>query len=156
MTSALAVKDRFQVLMQDLAAELSTVTPDRYGPAYQFIGAIKSMAEAAIDTFGSRVKNHVLEHGEQVTDKGTRKLVADGWALSAIPTRTGVDPKKLEARLRMKGFNPADYMDMKITYAVSETKLGKALASEVVTQSEIESCRYDLTYRLQVEKEADE
>jgi hypothetical protein len=147
---ALAVRERVTAVLRDLATELATLTPEQFGSASEFLGRMSDMVEAARETLGSRVKAQVLEHGTQKTDKGTKAWVVGGYELVAIPTRTGTDPKRLEARLRMKGIDPSRYMDMKITYAVSETKLQQALTDGAITAADLSLCKYDLNYRLDV------
>ena len=154
MSEALAIQGPVVALMRDVAGQLAALPPERYGEAMEFLTFIEKATEGLRTTFGERVKEQVIKDGAQTTEKGTREWAMNGYLIRAIPTRTGVDPKKLEARLRAKGHDPAVAMDQTIAYKVNEAKLAAAIALGKLTQAEADGCKYELNYRLQVEREA--
>lgn len=153
MTTALVTRDAVFSLMRTVAAELSQLTPEKYGAAMEFLKSLEEAAEGLKTTLGARVKEEVRANGHQVTDKGTTEWVVGGYVLRAIPTRTGVDPKKLEARLRAKGREPSLCMDATIAFKVNEGKLAAAVERGDLTAEEVAACKYDLNFRLEAERE---
>ena len=153
MSSALTLREPAVALMRDVASQLATLPPERYGEAMEFLSFIEKATEGLKTTFGERVKETVLKDGTQTTEKGTREWLMGGYCVRAIPTRTGVDPKKLEARLRAKGLNPEVAMDATLAYKVNEVKLATAIASGKLTREEADGCKYELNYKLAVERQ---
>lgn len=153
MSEALALREPAVALMRDVASQLATLPPERYGEAMEFLSFIEKATEGLKTTFGERVKETVLKDGTQTTEKGTREWLMGGYCVRAIPTRTGVDPKKLEARLRAKGLNPEVAMDATLAYKVSEPKLAAAVAAGKLTREEVDGCKYELNYKLAVERQ---
>ena len=89
----------------------------------------------------ARVLELLVEHGQVVTDKGTKRATVDGWVFEARPTKTGHDARKLEALIRAKGANPAQYMETVITYKVDENKIHSMLSDGVMTKDELDTCK---------------
>lgn len=153
MSEALALREPTVALMRDVAQQLATLPPERYGEAMEFLSFIEKATEGLKTTFGERVKEAALANGSKTTDKGTHEWLIGGYTIRAIPTRTGVDPKKLEARLRAKGLDPAVAMDQTIAYKVNEGKLATAIASGKLTREEADGCKYELNHKLSVERQ---
>jgi len=150
MSDFLAVRNGIIILMQGLADWFSRVGPDEFGQAVLLVRAMKKALEQAEDVLNERATDVVRASGKRETDKGTMSVVLGAHTLRAIPTRTGTDPKKLEAHLRTAGINPEVCMDATITYKVNDEKLKQALASGKLTQAEVDACKYDTSFRLEV------
>ncbi len=90
-----------------------------------------------------RMIEMLKKDGQQTTDKGSMEAQVGGWKLSMSPTRTGIDPKKLEARLRSKQVDPAKYMRQTISYAIDEDKLNSLIDKRVMSNDELVDCRYE-------------
>jgi hypothetical protein len=152
MSQALALREPAVALMRDVAQQLATLPPERYGEAMEFLSVMEKGVEGLRTTFGERVKEKVVAEGDKVTEKGTLEWSLNGYTIRATPTRTGVDPKKLEARLRGKGLKPDEHMTPTTTYKVSDVLLAALLATGKLTQQEVDDCRYELNYALRVER----
>lgn len=152
MSQALALREPAVALMRDVAQQLATLPPERYGEAMEFLTVMEKGVEGLKTTFGERVKETVVAEGDKVTEKGTLEWSLNGYTIRATPTRTGTDPKKLEARLRGKGLKPDEHMTPTTTYKVSEALLLALVASGKLTQQEVDDCRYELNYALRVER----
>lgn len=150
MTSALANREPVVALVRGLAQEVATLEPVQYGEAHNFLAFLEDAVARLKGMVVARAEKEVMERGETITDKGTKALELGGWYVRAIPNRTGIDPKKFEARLRTKGVLPENYMQPKITYAMDPAKTAKAVADGVITEAELSACKYDLTYKLTV------
>jgi hypothetical protein len=150
MGDFLAVRNGTINSMQGLADWLSRVTPEEFGQAVLLVRAMEKALEQAEDVLIERAIDVVRATGKRETDKGTMSVVLGAHTLRAIPTRTGTDPKKLEAHLRTKGVNPDVCMDATITYKVNDDKLKQAVASGKLTPDEVDACKYDTNYRLEV------
>ena len=153
MSEALATREPVVALMRDVAQQLAALPPERYGEAMEFLSFLEKATEGLKTTFGERVKDAALANGTLKTEKGTKEWLTNGYSIRAVPTRTGIDPKKLEARLRAKGLDPAVAMDQTIAYKVSEPKLAVAIAGGKLTREEADGCKYELNYKLSVERE---
>lgn len=100
----------------------------------------------------------LLKEGGQPTEGTTAyTLEQDGVRISMHRTRTGFDPKRVEAILRAKGRQPSDYMDATITYKVNEEKLMLAVGQGYLTVEELEAtCRYPESWTLKTPEKAHE
>lgn len=92
-------------------------------------------------------------YGKPHSDKGAMNATVDGLFVKMHLTRTGHDPKKVEALLRAKGKDPQLYMVQKVSYGVpdegttSYEKLSKVLGDE------LESCRYEESWTVSTPEE---
>lgn len=150
MSSALANREPVVALVRGMAQEIATLGPAQYGDAHNFLAFLESSVSKLKEMVEGMAEKEVLARGETITEKGSKGIELGGWYVRAIPNRTGIDPKKFEARLRTKGHLPENYMQAKITYAMDPDKTAKALADGVITQAELDACRYELTYKLSV------
>jgi hypothetical protein len=103
--------------------------------------------ESNIETMTKLAREEVLRRlkaGGQL-EGGTLRLEHNGWALKATRTHMGLDPKKVEARLRERKIDPAVLMAPDIIYKLNpdtEAKLLETLGDAA------EECHY--TERWQV------
>jgi len=124
--------------------------------AYDRLTEVQKVVEDTIKVAKDKMKELVKSTGTFVEGtKGSYEAVLGEYQYSIRPTRTGVDPKKLEALLRSKDKDPEVYMDPKVTYTVNEQKLGAALAKKVLTKAELETCMYEESYALQPPKKVE-
>jgi len=130
--------------------------PSVMAEAYQQLLEVDKVVSDTIDIAKAKMKTLVENKGEVTTEKGSMERVIGGYLYAMRPTRTGTDPKKLEAKLRAKDKDPALYMDSTITYKVNEQKLGVALAKKVLSEEELKECEYDKSYALQPPKKVEE
>lgn len=150
-TSALtAAEGAIGQALQILADALSN-SPDT-ATVIQVQQAIKSWNKRIEDT--EKVSKAILiqalrDSGTKVTDKGSLSLTVGEFRVEARPTRTGLDPKKVEALLRAKDLSLDELMDKEVKYILNETRLATAVEQELLTQEELETCRYELSYALQ-------
>lgn len=111
---------------------------------------VKNAMDKGIEPIAKTRIIHLLkERGNLVTDKGSRRLMIDGWTMFMKPTRSGLDPKKLEALIRAKGKDPANYMNTRIVYEVDEAKANKLVDKKIMTDDELESCKYDESWTVE-------
>lgn len=144
-----------QALMQ-LGGALAQVRPEQYGEVLTTIKSFEGVLEAAQVNLDNKIKALVQANGKVETEKGTKRLEVGGYTLGIVPTRTGYDPKRVEALLRAKGHQPDVGMDPVITYRVNETRLKGGVALGQLTEDELETCRYDLKFKVEVTKAKEE
>lgn len=146
----LEVRNKAITSMQELADWLSQVGPDEFGQTVLLVRAMKKALEQAEDTLAARVSDVVRATGKRETDKGTMSVALGAHTLRSIPTRTGTDPKKLEAHLRTKGIAPEVCMDATITYKINDEKVKLAMSAGKIVPADLEACTYDTKYRVEV------
>lgn len=134
------------------ASALSNLSDEQVPEAFEMTDKLGKLAEEVRDRLRSRLLKWVKETGATVTEKGSRANSIGGFRVSAIPTRTGIDPKKLEALLRRLALDPAVGMTPTITYAVNEEKVMALVESGRLTTEDLNNCRYSESFRIQVEK----
>lgn len=156
MSGALAKREPAIELVRGLAQEVATLAPAQFGEARDFLKTLESAVERLRDMVEERTVQEIRQHGAKVTEKGTMQLTLGNWDCRAIPNKTGTDPKKLEARLRTKGVHPEDHMRAKITYEIDAEKLKALVERGIMTQEEVNSCAYDLTFRLDIKPAGNE
>jgi hypothetical protein len=131
--------------------------PEVLAEAYDRLKDVAKVVEDTLEVAKKKMRELVRNTGTLVPDtKGSYEARLGTYQYSIRPTRTGTDPKKLEALLRSKEKDPALYMDAVTSYKVSEQKLGAALAKKVLTKAELETCSYDESYALQPPKKVEE
>lgn len=92
---------------------------------------------------------HLKAHGKATTEKGSLSAHISGYQVEARPWRTGLEAKKVEALLRAKELSVDTFMDKDIKYLVNETRLASAVDQGYLTNDELDTCRYELSYALQ-------
>jgi hypothetical protein len=112
---------------------------------------IKSLTEVARD----RLLSLVLTQGERVTEKGTRKLTIGPWEVEARPRNTGYNPLTIEAMIRAKGKDPANFMATETSFSLGDTTIQTLLATKTLSEQEIEAARYPEVFTLQSPKRRD-
>lgn len=158
MSDAIVLADEQAKLFPVLrgwAHALSNLAPEQVPAAFDMALQFKKLGEDVYDNLRDKLLAAVKETGEKVTDKGSMKAMAGGFAIMAIPTKTGTDPKKFEALLRAKKLDPAIWMDSLITYKLNPTKMLRAVVSGMLSQDDVDSCAYPPAYRVQVEREGE-
>lgn len=138
--NAITPQQRMQTLLKDIATILDTAAPEKLAETLTTVKEVVKALDYSIESAQDRLITHVLAAGEPVPEtKGTFE-----WnGVKVRPTRTTLDPKKVEGLLRAKNLDVNLYMDKKLTYVVNETRV-----KEVLNEGEQESCRYELKYQL--------
>lgn len=155
MSNAIVLADEKAKLFTALSSyanALANLSDEQVPAAFDMTDQLRDMAEEVRTRLRDRILLYVQAKGRQLTDKGSMTAESGGFKLTAIPTRTGIDPKKLEALLRRKGIDPAVAMDATITYKVN---MGKLAACAALTPGELTACSYDKAFRVQVDRQAD-
>jgi hypothetical protein len=146
-------KNKLMAALSSFASALSNLTPEQVPAAFEMADNMKDLSEEVRTRLRDRLLTELDTYGEQYTDKGSRSMSLGGFKIAAIPTRTGVDPKKLEALLRRLKLDPTVAMDAKVTYAVNQTKVMQAISDSKLTAEDVAACQYDKAFRVQVEHE---
>lgn len=155
MPDAIVLADEKRKLFTALsgyAGALSTLTDEQVPEAFEMTAKLGELADEVRTRLRERVLNRVLAEGEVITDKGSKGMRVAGYKLGCIPTRTGIDPKKLEALLRHKKLEPAVAMDSTVTWSVNNNKVMASVKEGRLTAADVESCRYAPAWRVSVEK----
>lgn len=156
MSDAIVLADEKNKLfpaLQGWATALSNLAPEQVPAALDMARQMKTLSEEVHNKLRDKLLEGIKVNGVRVTEKGSMQDTVGGFKVTAIPTRTGVDGKKLETLLRAKGLDPGIWMDQTISYKVNEGKLLQAAEKGKLTAADVESCRYDPAYRVQVERE---
>lgn len=142
------VKQTFETALAGLATVMSgQLAPAHYPALLRDIKAWSAALEAMDGMARRTIEEMVLSDGEHVPEtKGTVELVKDGVRFRVQRTRTGIDPKKLESKLRAIGLDPIHWMDVKITHTVNGEKLKVLLLNEYITADELPALEYDVSY----------
>lgn len=153
---ALAVAEENLLLVRGTMVSLSETIgklakPDSLGRCLVELKQLESAIQDIRGGVEDKVKTILLEQGEQTTEKGSRALTVNGITVTMRPTRTGIDSKKLERLLRIKGLKLTDYMDeqVTVTYKVNMSKVEMSTVAGKLTDDELEQCKYDESWSLQ-------
>lgn len=132
-------------VIRELASTISDLALPDVAPVHDHLATMIKAMEQLKDLMEARVIEAVRRDGQQVSEKGSMSMLAGNTELRIQPTRTGLDPKRLEAKLRAKGIEPGKFMRQKVTFEIDPVKV-KGLSS-VLSDAEVKSCMYDLNYR---------
>lgn len=102
------------------------------------------------------VKNAVVaavKAGGYVKDgKVSTYLDVGQWNVSMHPYRTGIDPKKMLARLIAKKRNPKQFMKEVPTYEYDQDGFDKAMKLKVFTKEDLADMQYDESWVVKTPK----
>jgi hypothetical protein len=143
-------KTKLFAALSGYASALSNLTPEQVPAAIDMTLQLKKLAEEVYERLRDRLIKDTQEKGYKATDKGTMEQSIGGFKVRAIPTKTGTDPKKLEAKLRALGMQPENYMDATMALKVNAGKLALLVATKTLTLADV---AYDPSFRVQVERE---
>lgn len=114
-------------------------------------------AQDALEYTGEQGKKILIQylerHGTKIPDLEVERYHAleieqDGIRMSATPFRKTIDPKKVEALLRAKGFKPENHMDSVITLKFNNAKIQMLIGNGDITKDELENCRHDFAWKV--------
>ncbi|UOF79708.1 hypothetical protein [Caudoviricetes sp.] len=147
-----AVKKQLMQALASVADQLSNLPADQVPAAVQLMAGGKALFEEAYTRFRDRAISQLKESGTPIGEKGSLTQQLGRWTMTAIRTRSGFDPKKVEALLRRKGLDPAAWMRTTLSYAVDEDKLNNLRHRPDVTPADLEGCKYDESFRIEVKE----
>jgi hypothetical protein len=144
--------------MQEALHQLAVMVrdlPQEYVPqAYSALTQATTVLEMHTNELKSRLLLEATARGERYTEAGSTRFTAevDGtrYLVSAIPTRTGPDPRKLEAALRNRHLIPGEWMDEVKSYKVNPYKFGRLVEEGILSTADVAAVQYEKSYRLQV------
>jgi len=148
-------KDSIAVVLTKFTDLLATLPTTQLPQASVFINDLEQVTKDIKDSIKSRIKDLVSAGGQVATDAGTKRMTVNGYVLEIQPSRTGLDPKAVETKLRAKGLDPEVGMDAEVKYKVNEGKLTSLVASGKMTQDEVETCRYPAEYKVMSPKKVE-
>jgi hypothetical protein len=152
MADELAVKDvlsNFALAAQRMGQAMSVIQDEQVPAAIAVLRRLAGGLEENTERLRERALLYLNVHGQQVTEKGTVEAKVGGYTLRAVPMRNGVDPRKLEAALRAKKLNPADWMIPTITFKLDQFRLSKLMVAGHLTEEDLKAIQYDKTYRIE-------
>lgn len=139
--------------MQALARRLQNITHEEVPAAVDFFRQIRKMADGVSDNLTERAKLYLNVHGKQATEKGTLEAQVGGYLVRAIPTRTGLDSKKVEKLLRARNIDVVAGMDPETKWKVNSDKIQRMVGAGLLTESDVAALRYDSDYRVEVKRQ---
>lgn len=152
-TFALA-KQGMQSAMQRFAVALTNLPVEDSPDVLQFLRRLETMAEDTKKIAHERILLYLTAKGETVGEKGSVMAELGGKKVTAIPTRSGTDPKKVAALLIAKGYRnyEKEFFSVKIAYEMRAEDLAALLANNTLTADEVAACAYDKNYRVDVKE----
>lgn len=155
MDALVLAENKKQVMqaMSLFSTMLSEVTEEQTPQAFEMVEQIEDVMGEVRDRLRKKMLEKVQAEGQRISDKGSMQVGLGGYSIKAIPTKTGVDGRKLEALLRKRNVDPALYMDVTMEFKVNQTKLQTALSNGVLTPDDLKNCEHTPSFRLQVERD---
>lgn len=141
-----------QQALQAVARQLSTLADEETPAVFEFFDTLAKMSEEQHQRVKDRLLLYLNVYGQQATAKGTMRCDVGGYEVQAIPTRTGVDAKKLEALLRARGIPVTDAMAEAKTYKVDAAKVAELVAMGKLSPDDLTRCGPDKSYRVSVKR----
>ena len=132
------------------------LVPERAVRAFSQLKQIEDAVDKVAKVARTQVLELVRKSGQVFTDAGSIRAQFGEFVVEARPTRTGYDPKRVEALLRAKELDLQRYMDAEVVYKLNTGKLADAVAKKKISADELETCRYEPSYALQKPKLAGE
>jgi hypothetical protein len=155
-STGLVVRSELMRELQKFGQWLSEMTDAQLPEVLDFVTRLEKNIEGTRSILKERALLYLNVHGIAEGEKGTKAAQVGQYTVKAIPTRTGLDPKKLEKALRTKGIDPNVAMKPTVSYAVDPDKVAAMRVAGTLTEQDIEACQYDRSYRIDVKRGEDE
>lgn len=140
------------------AAAMQNLAPAELSKVHDMAAATMDAVDETKKIIRARVLEVVLAKGEVRGEKGLSRVLdlGNGMVQPITIQKTGTDPKKFEASLRVKGAIIAKYMDQVVSFKMKEGTGSQdlALADNVLTYDELQTLNYEPSYRVDRAKEA--
>lgn len=149
--------ERVQSQLKSVVAFISSMlgpdaTDDQVAAAFDACKTLEANAERITKLAREEVLGRLKAHGHQ--EGHTLQLEKDGWVLRANRTHTGLDPKKVEARLREQQIDPALYMTPTISYKLNPAKSDEL--DQVLAKADcLVDCLYDERWQVLAPEQLD-
>lgn len=139
------------------AAAMQNLAPAELSKVHDMAAATMDAVDETKKIIRARVLEVVLAKGEVRGEKGLSRVLdlGNGMVQPITIQKTGTDPKKFEASLRVKGATIAKYMDQVVSFKMKEGTGSQdlALADNVLTYDELQTLAYEPSYRVDRAKE---
>ncbi len=148
-----SLRKKWQTIMKDMSETLSG------NPSLGDIAATFALVREVEKTLDPKDKSGIAAVAKEKlveaikidgtkTDGASTVFSVGGWRMMMHPTRSGLDPRKYEARLISKKKNVAQFMKPVISYVLDEKLVEKAIKMKVFTKEEIAEMQYDESWTL--------
>lgn len=148
-------KKKVMLALAEYADMLSNLTPEQVPQAFELTKQMSDLTDEVHKRLREQMLQRVQAEGQTITEKGSMALTVGGYKVTAIPTKTGIDPKKLESLLRKRGADVEAVMDATVSYKLNPGKVAVAEAAGKLTRDDIANCTYDKAFRVQVERDTE-
>lgn len=121
---------------------LQTRDPEKLTVTYQSLDEVIFKLSSYRDLLKAALKEAVLQHGTETSDRGSRELVAGGYRvpLRAASAAGALDPAKVEGKLRAKGLDIGDGMNATVTWKPDHAKLVRLMLAGKWTEQDSKDC----------------
>ena len=151
-------KSELHAALAKFAEAAQQLEPAQRPAAFEVMKSGKALFEEGYASVRDKLVERGLDIGEPAGDKGTRVLREGAFETRVIPTRSGLDPRLVEAMLLRRKLPLKEYMVPTITYTLGEdhrAKLATAIAAGLLTQADVDACKYEVSYRVEVRRARD-
>jgi hypothetical protein len=145
-----AAQSQLLTSLRAFADQLANLPDEDVPLAFEAMDQGKALFDEGRERFRQKLLDKLQQSGERVGDKGSLAMEIGTRRVAAIRTKTGYDPKLVEAMLRRRGLAVEAWMLPTIAYKVSDEKLATGLQEGKFTAADLEGCRYSETFRLEV------
>jgi hypothetical protein len=144
-----SVRTEMESALTHMAEAIAVAKAEELPQAHKLMKRIGDALEVLDVTVKRNLIAAVQQGGAQTTEKGSKEMLIGKFNVQISPTRTGYDSKKVEALCRAKGMDPGHLMDTQVVFKVNEGKQADAVKSGKMTADEMETCRYDVNFKVQ-------
>lgn len=141
---------KLKLALREFASTVGIVKDEQVPQALQILKEGQELFKGGYENMRERFLKLAKEQGTKVGDKGSMQLEMGGKVGVAVPTRSGYDPKLVEAMLRRRKLDPGTWMEMEITYGLDLFKLASAREQGLIDDADLEGCKYKPSYRVEV------
>lgn len=125
-------EQQYLTIAERVQEALQTRDPEKLTSIYQALDQAIFKLNGCRELLKAALKQYVVEHGEEVTDRGTKAIEAAGYR---VPVRAmnkvdALDNAKVEGKLRAKGLDLGDGMDATVTWRANRVKLERLMKLE--------------------------
>jgi hypothetical protein len=135
-------EQQYLTIAERVQDALNTRDPEKLTAMYQSLDQAIFKLSGCRDLLKAALKAHVVEHGTEVSERGTKAIEAAGYRVPvrAMNKEGALDDAKVEGKLRAKQLDIGDGMNATVTWKASKEKLDKLVAAGKWSENDTKDC----------------
>lgn len=135
-------EQQYLTIAERVQDALASRDPEKLTAIYQSLDQAIFKMNGCRELLKTALKQYVVEHGMEVTERGTKVIEAAGYRVPvrAMNKADALDDTKVEGKLRAKGLDIGDGMVATVSWKAAKDKLDKLQATGKWSENDTKDC----------------